>query len=231
MVSRGSIPLYRTIAEIASLWAAAEIGYRVILPLLGYGIGYNEYPIAIALYYGVWFVVSLVWFKDLLSHIRFERRASIYAVSCIGFGLIAWAAFEYLATRGTLEGPPLAPYTDMLFATPWYFLPKSVEILVQQTLIAALVLALHSHVRSMTRLSAIYAITFGGTHFVLYALSGAPTPYALVMTLGATASSLIFPRLIVEVKSGFLYAYMIHVLYYILFVLLTRTWPPPGYGT
>lgn len=230
MTSIQSEPLFLTALKIVSMWTAAEVGYRIILPLLGFSISYNESPIAIALYYFVWFAISVSTFASLFAKIQFERRLPWYLFATFAFGALMWATLEYLAQTGNMTGPANAPYTDLIFATPWYFLPKSVEILVQQTLITATILALSEYFTTIRRISLVFAGTFGLLHAVIYLVSSAPSQHATFMTLGAIVSALVFPYLILRVKNGFLYSYMIHWLFYAFVVFMLHTWPPPGYG-
>jgi hypothetical protein len=51
----------------------------------------------------------------------------------------------------------------------------------------------------------------------------------MIMTGGAFVSSLIFPFLILRVRGGFVYAYMIHFIFYVILAMLLHAWPPPGY--
>jgi hypothetical protein len=127
------------------------------------------------------------------------------------------------------HGPLIAPYTDILFATPWYFLPKAVEILVQQLLIAVLVLELYHAFKTLKEVIVAYAVCFGGAHIALFFFNGSSTDYSIIMTVGALLTSLIFPRLILNVRGGFVYTFMIHFVFYILLATILHIVPPPGY--
>src|SRR3989344_91555 len=223
-------PFYKTLGEIVALWAAAEVGYRVVLPLLGFRISYNESPVAIALYYGFWVLVSVIAFRDtLLKHIQIERLWLNGAVS-LGFGTFVFIALYGFSLLPMPSGTTIIPHTDILFASPWYFLTKAMDILVRQTLIAILVYAIAAQFHSLRRISFAYMVLFGGSHVLTFALSGAPTPYAAIMTLGSLMSAAIFPFLIVRVKNGFVYTYMIHFGFYFLLALALHAWPPPDYS-
>lgn len=223
-------PFYKTLGEIGALWAAAEVGYRIVLPLLGSSISYNESPVAITLYYGFWVLVSIIAFRDtLLKHIQVERLW-LNGVVSLGFGMFVFVALYGFSLLPVPSGETMVPYTDILFASPWYFLPKAMDILVQQTLIAILVYAIAAQFHSMRRVSSAYAIIFGGTHVLTFIMSGAPTPYAAIMTLGSLASAAIFPFLILRTKNGFVYTYMIHLGFYLALALALHAWPPPDYS-
>ncbi|HBD25001.1 MAG: hypothetical protein A2566_00435 [Candidatus Zambryskibacteria bacterium RIFOXYD1_FULL_40_13] len=48
-------------------------------------------------------------------------------------------------------------------------------------------------------------------------------------SLGAFLSSFVFPYLMLRVRGGFVYAFMIHFVFYILIAILLHARPPPGY--
>ena len=123
----------------------------------------------------------------------------------------------------------MAPYTDLVFATPWYFLPKAVEILVQQLLITLVIIELFYKYNSLRKVIIGYIICFGGAHIILFLVNGAPAPYAIFITASAFLTSFIFPWLTIRVRSGFVYAYSIHFAFYILLAMLLHAFPPPGY--
>jgi len=121
-------------------------------------------------------------------------------------------------------------YSDLPLSTPWYFVPKFTELLFQQVLITALVLVLHAYYRSLNQVMLAYAVFFGGAHVLLFiASTTVPTAHATVMTIGSIFSALIFPRLILRVKSGFVYNFMIHFAFYVILALILHTWPPPEF--
>lgn len=223
-------PLYIVVGEIAGLWTAASAGYYLAFPAFGVNLSYNASPVAIALYYLVFAAIALLYFRRLfVGWVRGAHHLGAYlALSAACAGLV-WGLLYALSTFPGPTGAPLAPYTDILFASPWYFLPKSAEVLVQQLLIAILVLELHARFHSLKRTIGAYAVLFGGAHVLLYVTNGAPTAYATVMTSGAILSALVFPYLLLRVRAGFVYAYTIHLGFYIALAMMLRTWPPPGY--
>ena len=220
-------PLYQTLGEVAGIWMIANAGYYVVLPILGFDLSYNNAPFVIAAYFFAWFLIAVTAFKGTLDALLFENRLWVYAAVILGAGLVLPALLVQLTTLPVPYSVDPSRYVDILFATPWYFLPKVADILLQQTLIATLILALAAHMRSVKNISYTYALLFGGAHVALFALSGTSTPYATVMTTGALLSAAIFPYLILRVRSGFMYAFMLHLLFYIALALTLHAWPPP----
>ncbi len=223
-------PLYEVLATIAALWLLANAGYFYIFPALGYSISYNEAPIAIALYFLFWTVLSIIYFRRLFSTwLAKGSTVWLYAALSFGFAGAIVALLHVFSQFPMLQGPTLAPYTDILLSTPWYFLPKALEVWMQQILITILILELHYRFRSFKKVLIAYAATFGLAHVGLFALSSAPGPYATTMTLAALGSTCVFPYLILRVRGGPVYAYAIHLTFYILLAMFLHAWPPPGY--
>lgn len=223
-------PLYIVLGEIAALWVLANVGYYVILPVLGYQLSYNSAPIVIAGYFLLWALISTAYFWNLLKkNVIKKHHIWIYGILSLGSAALIWGLLYLFSFLPILRIPQLPFNTDILFSTPWYFLPKSIEILVQQILITVLVLELYFRFNSLKETVIGYAICFGGAHILLFSINGAPTPYALLMIVGSLLSALIFPYLILRVRGGFIYAYTIHLVFYIILATLLRTFPLYSY--
>ena len=223
-------PLHLVLGELIGLWLLANAGYYLILPALGFDLSYNSAPILIALYFLLWAGVALFYYRNIFTRwLTVEHRIWVHIVWSLGFAALIWGLLYEFAQLPILTGIRLAPYTDILFATSWYFLPKSAEVLVQQILITVLVLDLSYRFHSFKKVVFGYAALFGGAHVILFVLNGTPTPYAVLMTTGAVLSALVFPYFILRVKEGFVYTYTIHLVFYIVLAMLLHAWPPPGY--
>lgn len=223
-------PIYIVLGEILGLWLLANAGYYLIFPALGLTLSYNSTPITIAFYFLLWAGISLYYYWQLFTDwLNIEHRIWIYILWSFGFAALIWGLLYVFVQLPILTGIQLAPFTDILFASPWYFLPKSSEVLVQQILITVLILDLSARFHDLKKVVMGYAICFAGAHVLLFFLNGTPTPYAVLMTIGALLSSLIFPYLILRVKGGFVYTYTIHLVFYILLAMFLHVWPPSGY--
>lgn len=220
-------PLLYTIAKIAALWAVANWGYFLLFPIFGIDLSYNASPIPIAIYFLIWFIISVnVCWSEISSWLPTKNYAWTYGLQALVSALVIWIAVYAFSQLPVPSGKPLAPFTDILFATPWYFLPKAAEILVQQVLMVTLVLALMRAYRSVPVVMMNYALYFGGAHILLYMFSSAPTPYAAFMTIGALISALVVPPLILRVHGGALISYAIHILTYILIASTVNVYTP-----
>jgi hypothetical protein len=215
-----------TLAQIAAIWTVSDLGYHLLLPALRVQASYNAGSIAITLYYVFWVGIAVITFWPVYRTwplygrwTTFENRLTSYIVWSVSFaGCILFAAYvlPWLPSIHWKESwtPP-----DVLLATPWYFLPKSVDILFQQLLIAALVLTLSAQQYSLRRTSVYCAILFGGSH-VLLAFGGVPWGYVIRFMLSAAAFGLVFPYLLLRVPNGLAYSYVVHWLYYALSVIM-----------
>jgi len=209
-----------TLGQIGSLWAASDIGYYFLLPALGQAGSYSASSVAVALYYAFWVGMAVITFWPLYGQwARFENRFTGYIVWSLSFaGCTLFAAYILPLLPRVAWTESWSP-PELRVATADYFLPKSVEILFQQLLILALVLALSARDYSIRKISIICAVAFGLTH-VLLAFSGVPTGYVIRFMVSAAAFGFMFPYLLLRVPNGFAYSYMIHWSYYAVSVIL-----------
>lgn len=222
-------PLYRIIGEIAGLWVLVSLGYYVAFPLLGISIGYNTSPIIMAVYFTSWAVLCAYILSDLLKYLPTpDTRLRFFLILGLFTTLVIFAS-SLLTLLSPLVGPVFSPYTDLLFANPSFFVAKGAEVLVQQILLAGLVVALARQYHTLRSLLIGYFICFGGMHMFLFFFTSAPTYYLFITTGAALISTLLFPYLITRVRSGIMYTYMLHMSFYFLLALFLQVFPPAGY--
>jgi hypothetical protein len=208
------------LAQIAAIWIASDIGYYFLLPIAGAQANYNNGFLAITLYYLFWVGLAVITFWPLYGTWSryapwdtFDSRLTSHLVWSASFGGCILFAAYVLPNLPPIHWKESWTPPDLILAGPLYFLPKSIEILLQQLLIVALVLALSAQGYSLRRVAIFSALTFGGTH-VLLAFGGVPVGYVIRFMLSAAAFGLIFPYLILRVRNGFAYSYVIHWVYY-----------------
>ncbi len=179
----------------------------------------------------IWAAISIAYFWPIFKR-RLPSKHSIWISGGLSLGLagLAWVLLYILSRLPAVQGTLHAPYTDLLFANSWYFLPKALEILAQQILITVLVFELYHRFKSLKEVIIGYAICFGGAHILLYSITGAPTLYALIMIVASVLSALIFPYFILKIRGGLVYTYAIHLIFYIILGILFHTWALPGYA-
>jgi hypothetical protein len=219
-----------TVATVCGLWVLSDIGFYFLLPSLGYASSYNENPAAAAVYYFYWVGVSVILLWPVLAtwpdHARWRAFGKPALSVAIWTLLLALAVFYVSRVVPVL--PPfdstyrIAP-PDMPQAGAWYFLPKSIEILFQQVLIAALVLTLAHAGTGLRRISLLCGGLFGLTHLLLL-LGGGPIGYTVRFTGFAAVFGLVFPVLFLRVPNGFAFSYAAHWLFYAAAIAVARLW-------
>ena len=218
----------RPIVLIALIWMASDLGYYFLLPRLGVTTEYNQSGMAIALYYFYWVGLCVVLFSPLYltwqeqSHWgTFDNRfvsGSIWTIFFIG--AVLFVAYV-VPSLPAFVAPQDATPPELPLANPWYFLPKSVDILFQQLLVAALVLSLAALGTNLRNMAITCAVLFGGSH-VLLLFGGAPVGYVVRFTIVASLFGLIFPYLMMRVRNGLAYSYIAHWSFYALVIVVAR---------
>jgi hypothetical protein len=211
------------LAQLASIWILSDVGYYLFLPALGNGAGYNTTPLPITIYYIFWTLIAIFAFKDQLQEKKFidSRWKSISLFLAGTFIMVLYLAYVMPFLKAITWTTSLVPPSELLYATSWYFLPKSIEIFLQQILLLTLVTAFTDEKYSLITTSAWCAGLFGGAHLLLV-LGGGGFIYVSVFTIVAVVSSFIFPYLLLRVKNGIVYSYFLHWFFYAVVIVLTR---------
>ena len=217
------LPLALVLVEIVAVWVVSDVGYYQLLSLLGIGSSYSTHPFVLGAYYLGWAGVALFIFWPLYQRWKtIDVRASMFVTTIATSILAAFYLFYVLPMF-----PPIhwahawRPPTELLTASGWYFLPKSIEIVLQQLLVAAMVLAFEVRKFSLRAISLWSAVLFGGIH-LLMVLDGSSPAYVAIFTASAVAAGLLFPYLMLRIKNGFIYSYFIHWGFYAVVVVLSR---------
>jgi len=212
----------KIILEVASIWLISNIGYYLFLPALGFGGGYNVDPIQITLYYLFWIGVTVFAFWDIFQHkVKLENIWLLSAVVLLGGALITlFLGYVFPHLPSLTWSQSWKPASELLYATPWYFLPKSIDIFLQQLLVLVMVRAFSSRKYSLLATSLWCAGLFGGAHLLL--VFGGGVVYTAIFTLSALVASFVFPYLILRVKNGFIYSYFLHWFFYAFVIIIIR---------
>lgn len=227
-------PFIGQLGKLAALWVGSDAGYYVLLPALGTEASYNASPISAALYYGVWAAVTVVAFRPLYRDWSHHAEWPWFETHIIGLIIWAFALLgPLLFVVFVLPALPPIGWTEswnppeLRVATGWYFLPKSVEIVFQQLLIVALVLALAARQCTVGKIMACSAAVFGGAHALLV-FADVPLGYVGRFMISAAVFGLVFPYFILRLRNGLAYSYMAHWLYYIATLTLPHIFWRPG---
>ncbi len=122
----------------------------------------------------------------------------------------------------TYLGRPVWPFdsngTSFLLMNNFYLWVKPLDVLVQQLLIILLVTKLHQYKMSLKQITALFVFGFGAIH--IFQIFKTDLFIGLGFTGGAIISSFVYPYMILKVRNGYLYNYMIHLGIYSLAALL-----------
>ncbi|OGD31911.1 hypothetical protein A3C91_00590 [Candidatus Azambacteria bacterium RIFCSPHIGHO2_02_FULL_52_12] len=215
-----------TFWRVFSLWVLSDIGFYILLPQAGIEANYNISPFAVALYYLAWAFISYLMFESLYRRLRLDTdwRYSSIVLLFSATGIFLFASY-ILPQLPTIQWTETWSAPDLMVATSWYFLPKSFEILFQQLLIIALVLAF-KHDAFSVRTTAIWcAILFGGAHMLL-TFGELPFGYVVRFVIAAMAFGFVFPYILLKLRGGIIYSYAIHWAYYAITIVMAHTISP-----
>lgn len=200
-----------TFVLIAILWSVSSWGYYALVDTFGLENGYDDAPVRFAGFYLVWAAIAFYLFRSTLSG-RFSRPAVLSSAVAFAPILMAYAAFIYfvlplLPEVSIYRAPPNPP--EFMFASAWYYLPKSADILFQQILVAVMVFRAHAVGLSLRAIAFLMAVLFGGFHLTL-AFDGFTALYVSRFTIAASLSGLLVPYLYLRKRHGLRWAYGLH---------------------
>ncbi len=219
------------VASVAVFWLASSWGYYALADALGVDSGYDGAPVVFAAYYLTWTAVALFWFRRVLSHrlVRAMAVTDLWAMTPVlaVFALFIGIVLPSLPEVSVWRAPSNPP--EFMFASGWYYLPKSADILFQQVLVASMILTAAKLRFSLTAIAIGLGLAFGGFHLLL-ALYGFTPLYVARFTLAASLFGLVAPYLYLRTQGGFRWAYSLHWSFYALdatvthFVLAVPPW-------
>lgn len=206
--------LATALAVMVVVWGVSAVGYYRIIAALHLSAAYNEAPVLFSLYYGGWALVAFLAFRPVLDRLPdhappWQDPAALAILFC-AFCVFALVVLPMLPEASPPDDPALS---DIILAQPGYFLPKTIEILFQQILVAALVLVLQAQGLALRQLSLATAVLFGGIHVTL-AFTGATGFYVFRYTLAATLFGAIAPGLLLRVRHGMALCFGLHWAWY-----------------
>lgn len=222
--SKNQPTLIGTIGRAASIWLTCLFGFYLFLPTILGTVSYSTNPYSISIYYLFWLTLALYSFWPLY------RGWSAFAGDKYGYGLLGFGSLAVILYL-TYIFPQFEPIhwskfwpqpSEILYATPAYFLPKSLDILLQQLLLAAIVLSFDEHGFKFKTIRLWCMGLFGLSHILLI-FGDNSWSYIITFTFFALGASYLFPYLLLRVKNGLLYSYFLHWTFYAVIIVLLRT--------
>jgi hypothetical protein len=213
----------RTLVVVAVLWIVSSEAYYALVDALGLESGYDGAPVLFTAYYigwaglAAWLFRSL--FADVLDRERVAREGLALLPILAGFALFVVYVLPLLPNVSEVRAPANPP--EFMFASAWYYLPKSADILFQQVLIAALIFTGARAGFGLGVMSFGMAAAFGLFHLGL-ALDGFTALYVARFTLAATFFGALLPYVYLRLRSGFRWAYSLHWGFYAADATLTH---------
>ncbi|MFA8442470.1 hypothetical protein [Yoonia sp.] len=212
-----------TLLIVATLWIVSSEGYYAIVDAGGLADGYDGAPLLFTAYYLGWAAIAAFMFRGLFAQVLSRDRIAREGLALIpilaAFGLFVVYLLPLLPSVSELRAPANPP--EFMFATAWYYLPKSADILFQQVLVAALILTGWRAGFGLKMLSISLGVAFGLFHLGL-AFDGFLWLYVARFTLAATLFGMLLPYLYLRLRSGFRYAYSLHWGFYAADAILTH---------
>ncbi len=188
---------------VAVLWIVSSQGYYALVSALGLKSGYDGAPVLFTAYYLGWTAVALWLFRplvaDRLDRSTIAREGLVMLPILAGFALFVVYGLPMLPRVSALRAPSEPP--EFMFASAWYYLPKSADILFQQTLAAGLILTAARAGYRLRPIAIGMAVAFGGFHLLL-AFDGFTPTYVTRFTLSATAFGALLPYLYLRRAAG-----------------------------
>ncbi|MBU2992419.1 hypothetical protein Q4555_09085 [Octadecabacter sp. 1_MG-2023] len=207
----------------ALFWAVSSQLYYWIVDALSLERGYDEAPFLFAAYYLAWACFAAFWFREPLFRKLDARQASYKAAIMLPMMMVLGVYVTVVLPMLPEVSVDLAPQNppEFMFASAWYYLPKSADILFQQVLIAAMIFAMARQNIKLRYIALAMAVLFGGYHLTL-GFDGFTTLYVARFTLSATVFGFFVPYLYLKARYGFQWAYGMHWSFYAVDATITH---------
>ncbi len=189
---------------ISLVWLCSMGLLFTILPLFGFIVTYQEQPFFVAAYYLLWLGVLFLSFPHMSREVFFENSLRSYGILALFMAGVT-LFYGYVLPDGSALS---ATVPDFMRGGVGYLLVKTIEILFQQVLIVLLVLTLASYRDDMWFVAKAYAFIFSIVHLALVPRLG--IAYTALFFGASLLSALVFPYIILKVKNGFVYSYIVH---------------------
>jgi hypothetical protein len=223
LTSRKDVTIAMILLGVALLWTISSWSYYALVDGLSLDSGYDDAPVLFTGFYLTWSAIALGLFRPVLAiHITARKLLGhVLALSPILliYGFYVVVILPLLPNVSESRAPANPP--EFMFASAWYYLPKSADILFQQTLIAAMVLGGYRARLSLITISIGMAVLFGGFHLMLI-FDGFTRLYVARFTLAGALLGMVVPYLYLRTRYGFRWAYGLHWSFYALDAAVTH---------
>ncbi|HAE36949.1 TPA: hypothetical protein DCX66_01555 [Candidatus Nomurabacteria bacterium] len=162
----------------------------------------------------------ILYFKKTLTNLISKTYKSEF-IFLVGISLIIHLISSYFILNYLNQ--PIWPFdsrgTSFLLMNNFYLWTKPFDVLLQQLLIVLLVIKLHQYKLTLKQITLLFVLGFGAIH--IFQIFKTDIIIGLAFTLGAIISSFVYPYMILKVRNGYIYNFMIHMGIYNIAALLS----------
>lgn len=155
----------------------------------------------------------ILFFKEdllkLVKNTKWYEAVSLISVSLLVHGTSSYLILKYLEQPEWLFD---SRGSSFLLMNDFYVWAKPMDIMAQQLLILLLVLKLNDLKMSVNQITKLFVVGFGAAH--VFQLLRTDLIIGLLYLVTAIIFSFVFPRMILKVRNGFIYNFMIHLFAY-----------------
>jgi hypothetical protein len=175
--------------------------------------------ITIIFFLAVFALALIIYFKKQFLILTEQTRKSefifLFALSLLIHGVLSYFILNFL-------NQPVWPFdsqgTSFLLMNNFFIWAKPLEVFVQQLLIALLVTRLYQLDMSLKQIIALFVFIFGAVH--IFQIFKTDIIIGFGFTFFAILASFIFPYMLLRVRNGYIYNFMIHLVAYDIAALL-----------
>ena len=204
--------------EILWFLIIQSIGWGGFSFLRSHGINYIDNYLITTIYFINLNLLCIYLFRDIFKE-KLSKPSKLQIALFLIFFIIL--GFVYYICGNSSNLPNLLkkfPEISLINFNFRYILTKSFEILFQQITIIFLILLMHKNKVSLKNMTIFFATIFPLTHLVNYFFT--TTLFALIFQVASIIGGLTFPYLIIKIKNGFLYTYLLHWTFYLVLKII-----------
>lgn len=204
--------------EILWFLIIQSIGWGGFSFLRSHGVNYIDNYLITTIYFINLNLLCIYLFRDILKE-KWPKPSKLQIALFLIFFIIL--SFVYYICENNSNLPNLLkkfPEISLINFNFRYILTKSLEILFQQITIIFLILLMHRNKVSLKNITIFFATVFPLTHLVNYFFT--TTLFALIFQVASIIGGLTFPYLIIKIKNGFLYTYLLHWTFYLILKII-----------
>ncbi len=206
--------------SILVIWGLAVSVGREVFDQLGIAHSYVAHPVAHTVFYLLISGLLVVLYYEKARRIWMRLCPWEYVVNLVPFYILLALFLAWIAHYGPHSLALVYPEVQFLQVGFSYIFPKTGEILFQQIVISLIVMALATRIHSRLTVSLLFAGIFTLAHLPLVLFL--ETPFVAVLAGGGFVAGLVFPYLILTMRCGIVYTFMLHWLFYV--GLITYFW-------